>query len=350
MHYGFERTFPLVPAHFEGPMVWQGNDVWQRPDATHWLTDEENHAIHTAINHDRELPTPLEAKQNLEFSTPAITELLTRAQKELEHGCGVFRLRGLAMHGLSVTDCERIFWTMAQQLGTPVSQSAKGERLYHVSDAGFGNKHVKARGPNTRQALSFHTDRCDVIAFFCVRQAQTGGENLLVSAAALHNHLAEHRPDLLEVLYQPFYWQRHNIDTGNQRPWCLLPIFAPFKGKFMANIMRVLIQRGHQNPEIPDLTTVQQEALDVLEQTARLPHMHTQFRQQPGDMLFVNNLVVFHSRNAFEDYQDSAKKRLLLRLWLATPTSRELDPLYAQLYGQAAPGSIRGGIHPPSEA
>jgi hypothetical protein len=38
-----------------------------------------------------------------------------------------------------------------------------------------------------------------------------------------------------------------------------------------------------------------------------------------GDMQFVNNYVVLHSRTAYEDHPEEARKRHLLRLWLRTP-------------------------------
>ena len=33
-------------------------------------------------------------------------------------------------------------------------------------------------GPNTRKRLSFHTDRCDVIGFLCLRQARSGARTM----------------------------------------------------------------------------------------------------------------------------------------------------------------------------
>jgi alpha-ketoglutarate-dependent taurine dioxygenase len=36
-----------------------------------------------------------------------------------------------------------------------------------------------------------------------------------------------------------------------------------------------------------------------------------------GDMQFLNNHVVLHSRTAFEDYPEEERRRHLLRLWIA---------------------------------
>jgi len=335
---------------FTGPFVWKGDAVWNRPDACHYLSTSDISALRQALKREDLAGAAAHVIHPEVFQMPELDGVLGKARQELENGCGVFRLRNLDLCGLDVKAVERIFRLLTCQIGTPISQSASGETLFHVCDAGFPAGHSQARGPNTRQGLSFHTDRCDIIAFACVRQALAGGENLLVSAAALHNHLLQERPDLLRQLYQPFIWKRHNIDTGNQRPWCELPIFAPWKGKFMGNIMRVLIERGHQLPNIPNLTVLQREALDTLESLARRPEFHTRFLQQPGDLLFVNNLLVWHSREPFQDAAEPDRKRLLLRIWLATAFSRELDPIYAGLYGHSQAGILRGGIHPPNPA
>lgn len=337
----------MTITRFDGPFVWRSDELWQRPATQHRLNAAENRALRQALIAAKATGLPRAATERNHFPCPILGDTFQAATQELEHGAGVFRLRGLDLDGLDMADMELLFWGIARHFGTPVSQSAKGETLFHVEDRGFGMDHAKARGPNTANALSFHTDRCDVIAFCCVRQAQSGGENLLASSATLHNEILASRPDLLACLYQPFTWQRHNVDTGNDLPYCKLPIFAPWQGRFMANIMRVLIQRGHQLPDMAPLTPLQQEALDFLEQTARRPEIHTQFRQERGDLLFVNNLVVFHSRHGFEDPPDAHARRLLLRMWLATPTSRELDPVYAALYGTHQGSVVRGGIHPP---
>ncbi|MDT4876156.1 hypothetical protein FQZ97_1115760 [compost metagenome] len=39
----------------------------------------------------------------------------------------------------------------------------------------------------------------------------------------------------------------------------------------------------------------------------------------PGDMQFLNNYVVLHSRTSYEDHPELDRKRHLLRLWLFTP-------------------------------
>jgi alpha-ketoglutarate-dependent taurine dioxygenase len=37
---------------------------------------------------------------------------------------------------------------------------------------------------------------------------------------------------------------------------------------------------------------------------------------QRGDMQFVNNRTVLHSRTAFQDHEEPRRRRHLLRLWM----------------------------------
>jgi len=69
--------------------------------------------------------------------------------------------------------------------------------------------------------------------------------------------------------------------------------------------------------------------------------MSMEFR--PGDMQFVHNHTCLHSRTDFEDWEEPARRRHLLRLWLAPRRARALPPAYTERYGSVTPGD-RGGI------
>ncbi|MBT4667862.1 MAG: TauD/TfdA family dioxygenase, partial [Opitutae bacterium] len=90
----------------------------------------------------------------------------------------------------------------------------------------------------------------------------------------------------------------------------------------------------------------QREALDFLEETAERDDLRVRFRQEPGDVLFLNNWVTFHRRTAFEDWPELERRRHLLRVWLSTPNSRPLDEAFKTNYGSVEAGSIRGGMSP----
>ncbi|MDF1665204.1 MAG: TauD/TfdA family dioxygenase [Planctomycetota bacterium] len=325
--------------------TWQGAALLSRPDWHQSLSEELIRELRHALGQKR--TQPIDGPRVLE--SPKLRAFADEIRENLERGSGAVLISGFPISEFSKDEVEEFFWTLGSLMGQPLSQSALGEKIYRVRDSGFQLGHSKARGPNTRRALSFHTDRCDAIGFLCVRPAKLGGENYIASSISIHNEILRRRPDLLEVLYQPFHYQRHNIDHGNAWPFCKQPIFSVFEGHFAANILRVLIERAHKCDEIPDLTNQQRAALDLVESIAREESFHHRFRLEAGEMFFLNNFVVFHSRSEFEDFQAQEKRRELLRIWLSMPNSRPLSPEFRSHYGATEAGALRGGIHPKPE-
>lgn len=322
------------------PAVWYGRELTRRPGWGDSFSDMElaelSQTSAQGILDEHASTAP-------EFPCPLTRRRLWRAQQELESGCGAVLLKGLQKTGLSDDQFRTLFWNMMWQVGTPVTQSPRGERIFSVRDERLPDGDPRVRGPNTNRALSFHTDRCDVISFLCLSQAETGGENQIVSSMAIYNELQQRRPDLLETLCQPFYYWRHNVDTANERPYCEQPIFGFEQGHFCSNLLRVLIERAYAQPNLPDMTAEQREALDLIESIAQEPHVHFAFRQEPGDLLLLNNFVTYHRRGEFVD-APTATPRHLLRIWLSVPNSRPLPASFAAHYGDTRAGAIRGGM------
>lgn len=326
------------------PAGWRGDALQQRQDWTYRFSEEDVAEIDAALTKAKTTSKSLRNITATDFPLPRFTKHLVQILKTLEEGSGAHYMRGFPIERYNEDDLRLIFWGLAQHLGMPVSQSATGERIFSVRDEGFGLGHVKARGPNTSKGLSFHTDRCDVIGFMCLKQAKSGGRNYLVSSVTLYNEIASRRPDLLEALHKPYPYLRHNVDTANPKPYITQPVFSECEGHFAANLLRVLINRAVAHPEVPPVDPIQIEALDFLEEVAAEPELHTSFRQEPGDLLFVNNWLLLHSRDRFEDFPDSRQRRHLLRVWLSVPNSRPLSDAYRGNYGNVAAGAIRGGM------
>ena len=335
-----------MPVHLDIPAAWRGDELFTRDDALLQLGVDDVADLNAAL--ERSSAVPLEEIAPSEFPLPGLGPKLQALSDALERRTGVVRVLGLPVDEYDEPQLARLFWGLCRHLGTPVSQSAAGERLFHVRDEGFAPSDARARGPNSKRTLAFHTDRCDVIAFLCVRQARSGGENQLISSVTLYNEILARRPDLLAVLMEPYYYQRHNVDSGNELAWCRQPVFSFQEGHFAGSLLRVLIERAYQSPELPDMTDLQREALDYLEEVAEEDALRVTFRQQPGDILLVNNWVTLHRRLEFEDEPDPALRRHLLRLWLSVPNSRPLDPLFKDNYGATAAGALRGGMKPRS--
>ena len=53
-----------------------------------------------------------------------------------------------------------------------------------------------------------------------------------------------------------------------------------------------------------------------MEAVSNRPDVRLNFLMEPGDLLFVNNCLILHTRTEFVDSDDPAKRRHLMRLWL----------------------------------
>lgn len=327
-----------MPEPIQHPAAWRGDELFRRDDWCRELTPEQSDAI---LANKSSLPS---AETDEVANLPKLSPLLKQIQHDLEHGSGACLLKGLPVDELTQDQARAVFWAIARGVGTPVSQSATGEQIFSVRDEGYQVGHPKARGPNTKKRLSFHTDRCDVIAFLCVQPARSGGGNQIVSSMTVYNEILRRRPELIDLLMQPYYSRRHNVDTGNTKPWCQQPIFSFCEGHFAASYLRVLIDRAYEMPELPEMTAEQREALDLIETIAAEPELSVSFDLHRGDVLLLNNWVTLHRREEFEDYPELEKRRHLLRIWLAVPNSRPLDPRFADNFGDTRAGAVRGGM------
>jgi hypothetical protein len=266
-------------------------------------------------------------------------------RKELETGSGILRFDARE-HLEKISDPRAWFLDQCIQLGTPVSQSADKDIILSVRNEGFGDDDSRTRGPNTNRKLGFHTDRCDVIAFLCLMPAKEGGENHVVNSENVEKLIRKERPDLHKALTLPFPYKKHVVDSGNQRPYVMQPIFSQKEGFFACSYLRVLIDRADQDEHCPSLSQIQLEAINYLDQVCERSELQTTFMMKRGEILFLNNWTRLHRRTAFTDHSEISMRRHLLRVWLSMPNSRPLDDSFQENFGSTLAGSIRGGMQP----
>jgi len=82
--------------------------------------------------------------------------------------------------------------------------------------------------------------------------------------------------------------------------------------------------------EVPEPTPEMKDAMQVLEETCQRVALHMVL--EVGDIQFLSNSQVLHARTAYKDYAPSTGKprRHLMRLWLATPSSKSFESLLAK--------------------
>lgn len=252
---------------------------------------------------------------------------------------------GLALlHGAPVDDEEGAkAWLgrLARSLGQPVPQSFDGAMIGRVEDLGADHSNPTHRGHKTSAALAFHSDRTDVIALLCVRNAAQGGLSRIASAARVRSVLAVEAPDLLKVLERPYPYDRRGEEGPGESPWTTLPIFSMLHGKVVARYIRRFVESSQRHVDAPRLTGEQIRAMDVVDEILERPEVVYEMELKAGQVQLIDNHAVMHGRSAFH-----GGDRLLLRLWLSTQRSPELPADFAPVYGATAAGVVRGGVWP----
>jgi len=329
-----------------GPDVWLGKEMDRRTDWIHVLEKEEIADLQQAVRVVRARHAGMYAVTADKFPLPVLSLRFNAISHALEHGCGLANIRGIPIGEFSQEDLRWVLWGIGAHLGTAVSQNRSGEFFAEVRDYGEQLGRPDSRGYRTASSLRFHTDRCDVVALLCARQCKEGGDSRIVSTPAIHNAMLERRPDLLEELFGAYHHSRQSEEVPGELPYYVNPVFGVHKGRFSSQYSRSYIESAQKFNGTPRLRKEQDEALDLL--AALADELCLQTRMEPGDIQLLNNHVTYHSRTAIVDHGEKEKKRLVYRLWLSTPDSRELPSSYDILWGPTAAGALRGGVTPSS--
>ena len=135
------------------------------------------------------------------------------------------------------------------------------------------------------------------------------------------------RADLVEVLYQPMFWDRNDEQSEGEDPYFSLAAVNDVNGKPSIFYIGWYIRDAQRHPEVPRLTALQLEAMELLEATANDPDFFVEMAFEPGDVQLLANADILHSREAYGDDEDPSKRRHLLRLWLTAHDFASVDDL-----------------------
>ncbi|MEQ9326694.1 MAG: TauD/TfdA family dioxygenase [Rhodospirillales bacterium] len=261
-----------------------------------------------------------------EFLRPHFTDLADR----LLDGDGIAILSGFPVRDWPEAKLARAFRLIGATLGHGVSQSRLGDRLGRVTDVSGTNP--DERGYRTSRELRLHTDANDIVGLLAVRTARAGGHSRLANALAVHDAMAARAPDRLRELVQgfPYHWRGEQPDGEPPITDYRIPVFSEVDGKvstvYLSEHITWAAEEGHP------FTALQKAALQMFEELANSPDYCMEFDLAEGDGLFFNNLTTLHSRTSYEDHDDPAEKRLLLRLWIRADRSRPVVDAIRRFY------------------
>jgi hypothetical protein len=154
----------------------------------------------------------------------------------------------------------------------------------------------------------------------------------------IYNEFRRRRPDLLPMLFAPIETDRRGEVPAGARPYFRIPVFSWHAGLLSVIYQRQYIESARRFPDVAPLTPRQIEALDLFDALANDPALHLHMEFRPGDIQLVHDHTLLHDRTSFEDWPEPARRRHLLRLWLAPADARPLPPVFAERYGSVIPG------------
>ena len=269
----------------------------------------------------------------------AFADVLVDVRRELMDGRGIVMMQDFPLDRFDREGTAIAYIGLGAHLGQTMSQNKLGHILGHVKDLGGDYNDPNTRGYMTNAEMRFHTDACDYVGLLCLQTPMSGGASRIASSVTVYNTMLQRRPELVEALCGDYYRSRSGEVSPGDLPYFGQPIFSFHEGYFSATGAGAVIDKAQKLPGVPKFTPVQKEAIEVYRQTVDEIALDIDFRR--GDIQFLNNFVMLHTRREYHDWPEAERKRHLLRLWLYDPAGRPIPK--AQREGRFGRGvSVKG--------
>ncbi|EYE90894.1 TauD/TfdA family dioxygenase [Aspergillus ruber CBS 135680] len=324
--YDHIREFEQFPKEITGRTAWKPEEYRGQPEKwTHAFNAEEIEELSTAADNFLNAKIPLTGISKKNFPLPNLSKDLETLREDLLNGKGFILFKGFPVEKWGNHKSAVAYMGLGTYLGYFVSQNSRGHVLGHVKDLGEDSTQIdKVRIYRTNARQYFHADDSDIVGLLCIAKALEGGESDIASSHTVYNALAKERPDVLQTLTAPiWYFDRKGETSAGQEEYIRTSVIYLERGenarvytKWDPYYVRSL-SRFSDAGIIPPLSPEQLEAIEVLEKTCQRFALHMVL--DVGDIQFVTNSHVLHSRTEYKDYPPPAPRRHLMRLWLATP-------------------------------
>jgi alpha-ketoglutarate-dependent taurine dioxygenase len=291
-----------------GPAGWLGAELGDSGDWRVSLDERQRREILDAVRVEQGIAG---------FPLPTLGPVVRDVREQLVNGRGFVLLRGVPVDEMSERQCEAAALGLAGHVGRIVPQGPDGAPLMHVRDVGADPARATTRSYQHSGRLGYHSDPSDAVALLCVRPAKAGGLSSIVSSVAVHNEIVRTRPDLAEVLYQPWWHDRRTGDGPDS--FYAKPLCTPRPGGGVSIAYGPdYLRSALRGACVPPFTPAQMQVMELLDRLTGDPRFALTMDLRAGDLQLLNNHVVLHSRTEYTDHPEPERRRHLLRLWLTT--------------------------------
>lgn len=313
----------------EDESAWKGAEFTQPRSWVRQLTPGMIAEIDAALKAVKARGTPFRELTREAFPLEETAVLLEKAYRDLNEGRGFTVVGGFPVERYDYDDNLLAYSGLSSHFGRITVQNYEGDFAVDVIDKGVAYSH-KSRGYSSNKLLPFHTDGADYAGLLCRGIAASGGRSLIASAPAVYNEILREKPDFMATLLRGFYHHRRGQHDPGEPPLSSepIPVFS-----FHDGLLHCCYNRNPIDWVAKEGLTLSEHEVAVLDYfdavTAR-PDMQLSMDLRKGDMQFINNYVILHSRTEYRD--DDAHRRHLVRLWLDDRSGRRNGLSLLDLY------------------
>lgn len=328
---------------FQNEQSWYGNNFRHSSEWIFQLSEHEQLEILQAVANAVAADTDLASMTAADFPLRSFGARLQCIGREIKHGRGFALIRGLNTMGMTLQEQAYAFRGIGAHFGEAVSQNAKGHVLGHVVNLGLDYSDPATRGNRNPAELSFRTDAADLVGLMCIRGARSGGRSRIASSTTVWNEVVRRRPDLAVELLKIYSFTRWGEVRPGQKPYFQMPLFRECGGRMIVVFSAKAIGEAQAFPGVAALDSAQREAIALVNELANKGGIPLDMKFRPGDMQFLLNHAILHARTPYKDWRDPARRRYLLRQWLACPDGPALpDYMTTEFQGRTDSGPQDG--------
>jgi len=310
----------MIDQRIEGPSAWRAGDI-KSEDYRVSLDGPCFDEIRRAVDEIRTYPLPTILRTPADFDVTNCHAAMAEVRRILKHGVRFAVVDRLPVEELSKHEAETIYWLLASMVARPVAQKLDGTMIYDVHDTGQQALPGSGIRPDkTNIEIRFHIDNAynttppEIVGLLCLKTAKSGGVSRVLSFHTIYNTLLERHPELLPRLYKPFWFDRQKEFFPSEDETFFAPVFEEGK-ELRSRFSHHQIRGGYAlrgEPLDNEGAAAVAATMEIFEE----PGVAVDFEFAPGEIQFVDNRTLGHSRTEFEDWPEPANRRHLVRLWL----------------------------------
>jgi alpha-ketoglutarate-dependent taurine dioxygenase len=306
----------------EGPSAWRRAAI-RTEDYRVTLPQAALDEIRRVADEVRAHPLPTILHTPADFDMTNCHAAMAEVRRILKQGVRFAVVDRLPLDELSQDEAQCIYWLLSSMVARPVAQKLDGTMVYDVHDTGQQALPGSGIRPDkTNIEIRFHIDNAynttppEIVGLLCLKTAKSGGTSRVLSFHTVYNELLARRREHLPRLYRPFWFDRQREFFPGEPETFSAPVFEDGdEGELRARFSVHQINSGYAMRGQP-VDNAGAAALAATLEIFDEPDISIDFEFQPGEIQFVDNRTLGHSRTEFEDWPEPDRRRHLVRLWL----------------------------------